>query len=180
MRCLSCGHDNLPGTDHCENCHATLMQEDVPVARIRSSVERSLSEDRVETLHPVKAVSVPEDTTLLAAIRTMRERRIGCLLITDRDGRLSGILTERDLLNRVAGKVDDLSAHPVSRFMTRDPEVIHGNPLLASALQRMMVGDLRHLPLVGADGRPDRILSSRDIINYGATLVEGVLEPDEP
>jgi hypothetical protein len=39
----------------------------------------------------------------------------------------------------------------------------------------MMVGDLRHLPLVDKQGRPERILSPRDIIGYLASLVEGVL-----
>jgi CBS domain-containing protein len=108
----------------------------------------------------------------------MRKRKIGCLLVTDPDGRLCGIFTERDLLYRVAGKVEDLAGESVSQFMTRDPEVIRGDQLLASALQRMMVGDLRHLPIVDEQGRPKKVLSSRDVINYGVALVEGILEPD--
>ena len=43
----------------------------------------------------------------------------------------------------------------------------------------MMVGDLRHLPLVDSDGRPKKILSSRDIIKYLVSVVEGILEPNE-
>jgi hypothetical protein len=43
----------------------------------------------------------------------------------------------------------------------------------------MMVGDLRHLPLVDAEGRPEKILSARDIINYVAYLVEGILQPKQ-
>ena len=179
MRCMSCGHDNFPGADHCEECHASLTHEDVPRARIESAIEHSLREDRVQTLNPVEAVSVPQDTVLDAAIRTMRERKIGCLLVTDPRGKLSGIFTERDLLHKVAGKVEDLAGQSVSRYMTRDPEVTQGDQLLASALQRMMVGDLRHLPLVDEEGRPEKILSSRDIIDYVAYLVEGILEPKE-
>jgi len=177
MLCTSCGHDNLPGADHCEECHASLMHEDVPLASIESAIEHSLSEDKVKALNPVEAFSVPEGTSLEEAIRTMRERKIGCLLVTDHAGRLSGIFTERDVLYKVAGKELDLAAEPVSRYMTHNPEVIRGDQLLASALQRMMVGDLRHLPLVDGEGRPEKILSSRDIINYLAFLVEGILEP---
>ena len=62
--------------------------------------------------------------------------------------------------------------------MTRDPEVVREDQLLASALQRMMVGDLRHLPIVDEEGRPKKVLSSRDVINYGVSLVEGILETD--
>jgi len=178
MRCLSCGHDNLPGADRCEECQASLTQKDVPSARIENAIGQSLSEDKVQTLNPVEAFCVPEDTSLDEAIRTMRERKIGYLLITDRKGKLCGIFTERDILCKVAGKVEDLATQQVSHYMTQDPEVIRGDQLLASALQRMMVGDLRHLPLVDTDGRPEQILRSRDIINYLAFLVEGILEPN--
>ena len=178
MRCPSCGHDNLPGADNCEECRTNLMHEDVPLARIQSVIEKSLSEDRVETLNPVEAVSVSEDTSLDVAVRIMREKKIGCLLVTDSDGGLCGIFTERDALYKVAGKVEDLAAQPLSRYMTRDPEVVREDQLLASALQRMMVGDLRHLPIVDEQGRPKKVVSSRDVINYGVALVEGILEPD--
>lgn len=175
MQCPGCGHDNLPGADQCVQCQTSLAQEDVPVAQIRSRIEQSLCEDRVEKLDPVAAVSVSEETPLDAAIRTMRSKRIGCLLVTDPKGMLCGILTERDLVNQVAGIVADLAAHTVHQFMTPRPETVQANDLLASALQRMMVGNLRYLPLVDNDGRPEKVLSSRDIINYVASLVE-----DEP
>lgn len=172
MQCPGCGHDNLPGADQCAQCETSLAQEDVPVARIQSRIEQSLCEDRVEKLDPVAAVSVSEQTPLDAAIQTMRSKRIGCLLVTDSEGKLCGILTERDLVNQVAGIVEDLAAHTVHEFMTPRPETVHANDLLASALQRMMVGNLRYLPLVDKDGRPQKVLSSRDIINYVASLVE--------
>ena len=50
MQCMSCGHDNLPGADHCEECHASLTHEDVPLARIESAIEHSLSKDEVRRL----------------------------------------------------------------------------------------------------------------------------------
>lgn len=179
MRCMSCGHDNPPGLDHCEQCHTSFTQEDVPLAKIKSAMEHSLSEDKVATLSLVEAISVSEETSLETAIQTMCERKIGCLLITDRDDKLCGIFTERDILYKVAGKIEDLTAQRVSNYMTHDPEVIRSDQLLASALQRMMVGDLRHLPLVDSEGRPEKILSSRDIINYLANLIEGIREPNK-
>jgi CBS domain-containing protein len=62
--------------------------------------------------------------------------------------------------------------------MTPDPEVARESQLIASALQRMMVGDLRHLPIVDEQGRPTKILSSRDVIGYGVSLVKSILEPN--
>ena len=171
MLCPSCGHDNLPGADHCAQCQTSLTQEDVPIALIRSRIEKSLSRDKIETLNPIAAVSVAEDTPLDVVVAQMRERKIGCMLVTDREGRLCGIFTERDLINRVAGAVEDLAAVPVSRFMSHRPETVRADQLLASALQRMKVGDLRYLPLVDDQGRPREIISSRDIINYLTSLV---------
>ncbi len=178
MLCPGCGHDNLPGADHCAECQTSLTQEDVPAAVIRSRIEKSVTEDRIETLAPVDAISIPEDTTLDAAVQTMRNRRIGCLLVTDPSGKLCGILSERDLVNRIAGEVDDLSAHTVSQFMTPRPETVQANQLLASALQGMMVGDFRYLPLVDEEGRPTKILSSRDIIGYLTGLVEALYDAE--
>ena len=172
MHCPVCGHDNLPGADECAQCHTSLTQEDVPVALIRSRIGQSLSEDTVETLNCIQAVSVAEDTPLDAAVHTMQDRKIGCLLVTDRSGKLCGILTERDLVNKVAGTVEDLTAHTVSRFMTHRPETVRADNLLAVALQRMMVSDLRYLPLIDDEGRPTQIISSRDIISYLTSLVE--------
>jgi CBS domain-containing protein len=172
MQCPVCDHDNLPGADQCAQCETSLTQEDVPVALIRSRIEQSLNEDTVAALNPVEAISVTEDTSLDAAIQTMRNRKIGCLLITDRNGKLCGILTERDLVNKVAGSVEDLTSHTVSRFMTHRPETVQADHLLAVALQRMMVSDLRYLPLIDDEDRPTQIISSRDIISYLTSLVE--------
>ena len=175
MLCPSCGHDNLPGADHCAQCQTSLTQEDVPVALIRSGIEQSLSKDTIEILNPVAAVSVSEETPLDTAVQIMRQKEIGCLLVTDHRGKLCGIFTERDLLNKVAGSVEDLTRHTVSQFMAFRPETVQADQLLAYALQRMKVGDLRHLPLIDDEGRPKEIISSRDIINYLASLVEGIL-----
>lgn len=174
MLCPGCGHDNLPGADQCAECHTSLTQEDVPAAVIRSRIEKSVTEDRIKALDPIDAISVTEDTTLDVAVQTMHAKRIGCLLVTDPEGKLNGILTERDFVNRIAGEVEDLSAHSVSQFMTPRPETVQENQLLASALQSMMVGDFRYLPLVDEEGRPTQILSSRDIISYLTSLVEAL------
>jgi CBS domain-containing protein len=172
MKCPVCNHDNLPGADECAQCETSLTQEDVPVALIRSRIGQSLHEDTVATLNPEGTISVTEDTSLDAAVRTMRDRKIGCLLVTDCNGELRGVLTERDLVNMVAGRVENLASHSVGRFMTHRPETVRADNLLAVALQRMMVSDLRYLPLIDDEGRPTQIISSRDIISYLTSLVE--------
>jgi CBS domain-containing protein len=173
--CPSCGYDNIAGADACSACLNSLTLEDIPPDEARNRVERSLMEDRVADLHPAAPVSVREGARLDEAVATMRAERLGCVLVTDASDKLVGILTERDLLNKVAIEVEDLSRAVVSDFMTPRPETIEPNRPLAYALQRMMVGDLRHLPLVDPNGCAVGIISSRDVVRRIAALV-GVIK----
>ena len=97
----------------------------------------------------------------------MRDHGIGCLLVTE-EGRLTGILTERDLLRKVAGLGQDLGACRVKDFMSGAPESGRPEHPLGYALQRMIVSDIRYLPLVDESGHPTGIVSSRDVIAYMA------------
>ncbi len=174
MKCPACGYDNLPGADACENCSSSLTQVDVPQAG--TEVERSLMEDPVACLHPIKPLTVDLQTTLSEAIQLMRNHCIGCVLVTRTNGALAGILTERDLLQKVAGLGVDLEQRTVEDFMTQIPETSKADHPLGYAIQRMIVCDLRYLPLVNEAGQPTGIASSRDIIEYIARKFSAVSE----
>src|SRR5947209_1632741 len=120
MICPTCGHDNLPGSEECNRCMQDLTQLDRPTANNR--VEHSLMEDPVSCLHPLMPVALPPTTTVREAIDVMLGRNIGALLITDDDGRLLGIFSERDLLTKYAGVLGAQLEAPVSEYMTAHPE----------------------------------------------------------
>lgn len=166
MRCPCCGTDNLRGAESCEYCQASLCQDDVPQAG--SALEHSLMEEPVACLQPLRPLSVDLHTTLDEAVEFMRNHGIGCLLVTDAGGRLAGILTERDLLLKVAGMGGDLARLRVADCMTPAPERSKPGHPLGYGLQRMIVSDIRYLPLVDDDDRPVGIVSSRDVIAYMA------------
>jgi CBS domain-containing protein len=174
MKCPVCAHDNLPGADACDNCASSLTRDDVPQAA--SDVERSLMEDPVECLNPIRPLTVDQPTSLTEAIQLMRNHNIGSVLVSAADGSLAGILTERDLLQKVAGQGLDLDQCAVQDFMTAVPETIRADHPLGYAIQRMIVSDLRYLPLVDETGRPVGIVSSRDIIDYMAMKFRAVGE----
>ena len=167
MKCPGCGYVNLPGADACENCETSLTRDDVPQAD--TEVERSLMEDPVECLGPIKPLTVDSLTSLTEAIELMRNHHIGCVLVTAANGSLTGILTERDLLQKVAGRGLDLGQCAVQDFMTEIPETSKPSHPLGYAIQRMIISDLRYLPLVNDTGQPVGIASSQDIIKYIAT-----------
>src|SRR5262245_16842090 len=102
MICPQCNYDNVPGSEVCAACQQDLTQLDQPTAQDR--VQRSLMEDPVSMLRPRAPVTVRGDTTVRQAIETMLKSNIGALLVLDEVGGLAGILSERDLLAKVAGQ----------------------------------------------------------------------------
>lgn len=170
MQCPACREDNIPGTDRCEHCGTPLYKEDIPLAHARTAIERRLHEQTVEVLRPAEPLTVGEQCDLQAAVATMREHRIGCLIVINEAGLVSGILSEQDILRKVpVGQ--KLPERTVSEVMTSRPEVVEAGQPLAYVLHRMMVGDIRHVPVTDAGRRPVGVVSSRDVINYLETEV---------
>ena len=128
-------------------------------------MERALCEDTVQQIQTTPFTSVPEDTSIQSAIRTMVDLDIACLMIT-KDSRLVGILTERDVLEKVA---DDYAQHrqePVGTFMTPSPVVCHDTDSPAQALNHMSVGGFRHIPVLDVDEKIVGILGPRRVTRY--------------
>jgi len=132
----------------------------------KTVVQDRLIEDTLAALGTHAPVEVDANTSLAKAIRQMNAHNIGCVMVTDDDDRLVGIFTERDVLMRVAGLVDDLAGTPVSRYMTPNPVAVHADLPIAHALHLMSVHGFRHLPLVDANHRPVGIVSFRDVVHY--------------
>lgn len=125
-----------------------------------------LTDEPVSSLNPRAPISVERSTSLAKAIRQMNRHNIGCLLVTDRGDRLVGIFTERDVLMRVAGLVEDLTQVTVSDYMTAAPIALKPELPIAHALNLMSDHGFRHLPLVDDQNRPEGIVSFRDVVRF--------------
>jgi CBS domain-containing protein len=165
MLCPSCGHVNVPGADECARCLFALASIDNEPAGI-DAIESSVLQDRVRALRFKSPVTVPVDGKLGLALDRMVEHAVGALLVVDADGRLVGILTERDYLRKVVGVLPDFAYQPLREYMTPDPETVGPEDRLAVALQKMDVGGYRHLPVVEEDGVPVGLVSVRDVIRH--------------
>jgi len=170
MICPNCNYDNLPGSEVCERCQQDLTLLDVPVAHDR--VQRSLMEDTVSILRPHTPVAVLPGASVREAIQTMLARNIGSVLVINEGGKLVGILSERDLLTKVAGRVGPSEYRPVSEFMTRNPETVVPADTLAFALGKMDGGGYRHLPVL-EDGKPVGVISVRDVLTHFTRMCNG-------
>jgi len=105
-------------------------------------------------------IQVDPKTTVAEAATVMGGKHVGSALVMDGD-RLAGIFTERDIV-RALGEHFDAAGHPVEHWMTRNPTTIGPDASTEQALDSMLSGGFRHLPVVEKD-RVVGMLSLRDI-----------------
>ncbi|CAA0816514.1 CBS domain-containing protein CBSCBSPB5 [Striga hermonthica] len=107
-----------------------------------------MGERTVKRLRLSKALTVPESTTIKEACLRMAARRVDALLLTDSNALLCGILTDKDIATRVIAREVNLEGTPVSKVMTKNPVFVLSDTLAVEALQKMVQGKFRHLPVV--------------------------------
>ncbi|KAI4343598.1 hypothetical protein L6164_010932 [Bauhinia variegata] len=124
---------------------------DSAVARKSFSASRPVGltgERTVKSLRLSKALTVPDTTTVSEACRRMAARRVNALLLTDSNALLCGILTDKDIATRVIAREVSIDDTPASKVMTRNPVFVLSDTLAVEALQKMVQGKFRHLPVV--------------------------------
>jgi CBS domain-containing protein len=107
--------------------------------------------------------SVRENVTVLEAAEYMAKRKVGGVCVLDEDGRLIGLLTERDLLNSIVLPRLDPANVLVNDAMSKVQAVIEMTDTPEEALERMEMIGRRHLPVVEGE-RWVGMLSMRDIL----------------
>jgi CBS domain-containing protein len=117
----------------------------------------------LDTLRP--PVTCPPSTPIRAAVQAMQRERIGYILVMDED-RLTGIFTERDLVNAVADGRVDLDTAPVVQVMTAQPECLGAHYDLVYAINQMSVGGYRHVPVLDDSGKPVHVISARTVLEH--------------
>ncbi|MCW9033203.1 MAG: DUF294 nucleotidyltransferase-like domain-containing protein [Alphaproteobacteria bacterium] len=91
-------------------------------------------------------IIIGRNATVKEAAEKMREERVSCLLICE-ENKLQGIMTDRDLRNRVVAAGLDYST-AVEKIMTADPISLPTDSLAFDVLLTMSRGNIRHLPIM--------------------------------
>ena len=107
-----------------------------------------------------KLISVEQTATVAEAATVMGERHVGSALVLE-GGKLVGIFTERDIV-RALSQHFDAPGHPISHWMTRDPTTVEPAASVQEALELMLAGGFRHLP-VKEGGSVVGMVSIRDL-----------------
>jgi signal-transduction protein with cAMP-binding, CBS, and nucleotidyltransferase domain len=117
---------------------------------------------QVRNLMRSPVVSVDPDQTLQRAAQVMREHGIGSVVV-EQDGRLAGILTERDVMH-AAAQLGDVAQAPVGDHMTAPVVTASPNWDVAVAAAEMHDRRIRHLVVVEQGGALG-VLSVRDVMS---------------
>ena len=112
-----------------------------------------------EVMSP-QVVEIEPSSTISEAASLMSTRRVGSLLVLE-GGALAGIFTERDIVRAVSHAADSLQ-DLVGHWMTRRPVSVGPDTPVDEALEVMLKGGFRHLP-VEAGGKVLGVLSIRDL-----------------
>jgi len=113
---------------------------------------------------PPRLIAADVDSTIAEAARLMRDNNVGCVIVTDDGGKLCGIISERDIVNRVVAASGDPESVGVRETMTKDVASVEPNAPMDHIKKQMAERKIRHLPII-ADGRAIGMISSRDVID---------------
>src|SRR5438045_6078526 len=144
---------------------AQPLEREMPSAG-SERILKAMETEPVSSLVQGPAVTIGPEATIQEAVECLQGMHIGCVLVAGSDGKLAGIFTERDLLNRVAGRRLEWRSTRVADYMTRDPESLRPDDRIVWALNLMHVGGYRHVPLVDASDRPVGVVSVKDIVSF--------------
>ena len=164
MICPSCGFDNIEGMDRCENCMKSLRDLDVPRADATAGIVRSVMEDDLNRLIQGESLTAAPDETALDVVRRMKQSDAQCVLVVD-DGKLVGIFTEHDVLNKLCGANARELNTTVKELMSENPETLKETDSVAAALNKMSVGRYRHVPVIRNNGS-HAIASIKHVLRY--------------
>ena len=117
-----------------------------------------------------KLYSIESDRSVLEAARYMMEHNVGALPVL-RNGDLAGILSERDIMNRVVAVGRTPGTTAVSEVMTANPRAVAADESIEECLFIMNEFGFRHLPIV--DGKQLRgLVSLRDVLMHQAAEMQ--------
>ncbi|RUO45114.1 DUF294 nucleotidyltransferase-like domain-containing protein [Idiomarina aquatica] len=120
------------------------------------------TEQTVGSVVTMAPVSLSSDTSIQDAAKVMSEHGISSVLVVD-DGQLVGILTDRDLRNRVIAQGLSYEV-TVAAVMTQLPESVEESRSLLDALTTMTANNVHHLPVVNSNNEPVGMVTATDLI----------------
>ncbi len=126
----------------------------------------SLARETLRVVNRRDPLTVPEGTSLRECLRLVEGSGIGdSVVVADPDGRLKGVLTERDIFGVMVGGDVDLDA-AVETLMNRRPRTLRLEQTVHDAIILFADGRFRNVPLVDDGGAVVGMVRQQDLLKY--------------
>lgn len=140
---------------------------------------KRLVELKARNIMSSPAVTLPITSSLYEVVEKMCKENIGSVLIVDENGKISGIITERDIIyaaSRGLFKKEDIK---VESLMSKNVITVSEESSIYEAIEKMRAHNIRHLPVVDDQGKPVGVISLRDLIDFSVSLLRILMLPEE-
>ena len=125
--------------------------------------------DQIEEIMNKEVATAKPDDHLVDAAKIMLERKIGCVVVVERE-KVVGIVTESDLIRCAASGLDP--NRELVRDVMKSPAVTcTPQAPVEEAYAHMRKNNIRHLPIVGKDGTLVGIVTMKDLILFGKLIL---------
>jgi CBS domain-containing protein len=122
-----------------------------------------------------EVVTIARDATISEAARLLARRRIGAVVVRERDGSIAGILSERDIVRAVADDSFAALGQTVGSHMTRSISTCCETDSVEDLMEQMTRGRFRHVPVI-EDDQLSGIVSIGDVVK--SRIAETVREAE--
>jgi len=123
-----------------------------------------------------QVVTVSPNDSVATLVKVLTRNRIGAAPVVDQAGRLTGIISERDVIRGIAEHGEAAITLPVGRLMTTDVRTCAPEDAIVELMETMTLQRFRHLPVM-RNGALDGIVSIGDVVKQ--RLKEAQSELDE-
>ena len=142
-----------------------LLVTDITERAVTARVP-SIADEQLKVLARRDPLTVRPGTSLRDCLERIREGGTGdSVFVTDPDGMLRGVLTERDIFARLVGRDVDLD-QPVEALMKGHPWTLHLDQPVRHAIDLMQTGRYRNVPLVDEAGHLLGVIRPVDVLKY--------------
>ena len=125
--------------------------------------------DQIEEIMNKEVATAKPDDLLVTAAKTMLERKIGCVVVVERE-KVVGVVTESDLV-RCAASGHDPNHTLVKDLMKSSPVTCTPQAPVEEAYAHMRRNNIRHLPIVDKSGMLVGIVTMKDLISFGKLIL---------
>jgi CBS domain-containing protein len=129
-------------------------------------VQKILEEKNIQ-----KVVTIQSDASIQSALTLLKEQQIGAVVVMDQSDKLTGILSERDIVRALVKASSDFFEQPVSTIMTKSVQTCQLTDRSYDILNKMTNGRFRHIPVMN-DGELYGIISIGDVVKARLFEVE--------